>query len=517
MGSQQTITPETGLIRVPLNYPTIPAPGKLQALLETNEKSIYHRYSPYVGYDDGLVDKILKFGAKQPFIYDYIDKAKGGISGLRQYESRTFPIGSAPRDVIRVTKFLTSGPGIAFLGKQFLLQTSNIFNETRIYNPTSPIVAAGMSLALGTIRPQRNIDLTGGLGGLARSLIGNTIPNLFGPPTVSPPPGTVGKALPTSNLNEGKGLIRAQTANVAQSRLSSKWAQSGGGISPTRFLSNIAKSLFKNFIPHRQTGIDFRSDEGAYGIMIGGGGTRFKYTGNTGGEFEFGQMWVAGGKTMRKKNEYPSLIYKVFNDPIGNGVVKVTNQIKSINLGGTSIQIGYSVSNSTNELKPGFRYGDSVGSSKNSEFESSDVMVQYEEFSKEENKYPSKKTDKKSIDATNASMANVLTSLRKSQTYQISVPRDFKVISSDNPTVNGYDRLFKVTDGQPGKSPLEYPLGVLSAYRDQNVKMVDNSITNDRINKSLKLPGAGNFDAINTLTILDGTRQINNSQLSNWK
>ena len=41
MGSQQTIKPESGLVKIPANYPTQAAPGKLESLLIENQKSIY--------------------------------------------------------------------------------------------------------------------------------------------------------------------------------------------------------------------------------------------------------------------------------------------------------------------------------------------------------------------------------------------------------------------------------------------------------------------------------------------
>jgi hypothetical protein len=55
-------------------------------------------------------------------------------------DSRELPIVSTKRDLERVAKFLTSGNGKLFIGKQLLLQTGNTFAETRVYNPASPLV-----------------------------------------------------------------------------------------------------------------------------------------------------------------------------------------------------------------------------------------------------------------------------------------------------------------------------------------------------------------------------------------
>jgi len=55
-------------------------------------------------------------------------------------DSRELPIVSTKRDLERVAKFLKSGNGVLFIGKQLLLQTGNTFAETRLYNPASPLV-----------------------------------------------------------------------------------------------------------------------------------------------------------------------------------------------------------------------------------------------------------------------------------------------------------------------------------------------------------------------------------------
>ena len=54
-------------------------------------------------------------------------------------DSRQLPTVSTKRDLERVAKFLKSGNGILFIGKQTLLQTGNTFAETRLYDPSSPL------------------------------------------------------------------------------------------------------------------------------------------------------------------------------------------------------------------------------------------------------------------------------------------------------------------------------------------------------------------------------------------
>jgi hypothetical protein len=293
--------PLNGYIKVPANYPTSPTPGKLEALLRENEKSIYHRFSPYTE-NSGLIS----FGSRQPYVWYYPDEGSKGLNQLKKYESRILPIGSAPQDVIRISKFLASGRGVLFIGKQLLLQTGNAYPETRLYNPISPIIASGMTLTAGFVRPQRHIELGGGLVGLAKSFIkssiGNKIPGLFGgEQTVSVPPGSLGEALPTINATtDGKGLLRAGTSNQGRALLEKRWATSSGGkgkFSLKSALSALAKYVFGNVLPQNQSGVFYRGDEGAYGLMVA----------NTDRlSFQFRQTWVGGNNMGRWKHWWHS-------------------------------------------------------------------------------------------------------------------------------------------------------------------------------------------------------------------
>lgn len=523
MGSPQTIRPETGLIRVPPNYPTVPTPGKLEFLLQANDKSIYHRYSPHTDYDNGdFLNRLLNFGAKQPYIYSYIDEGRKGLNGLKKYESRLFPIGSGPQDVIRVSKFIGSGAGVIFLGRQFLLQAGNVFDETRLYNPTSPIVAAGMSLTFGTVRPQRNFDLSGGLGGIARTLIGNSIPNLFGDGTTGVPSSLGSAVLPDANKKtDGKGVLRDDTAGTGYAHFTKKWSDT----SNAKFSwKEFGKSLINSFIPNtfrksQPPGTVFRADEGAYGVMLQTGATRYVYVGSSGASFKFGQLWAAGGKGIRKDGQYNLTPSKLIAQ--ANGTWKEIDASGGIveDISGVGL-IGYNIQPSNN--KDGYRYGDSVGTKVDEDYASSDVMLQYGEFIKQDQQFPTKRVDKKAVDKTKENLKKVIDSVQKSGVYKVNViDPESRVLSSVNQTINGYDKIFQTTDGQPGKSAKLYPLGVLNSYRYRDIRMVDNSITDAPVQNSLKLPGAGNFDAINTLRILPGDKSGNPrynkfSQLPQW-
>ena len=506
--------PTPSLISVPQNYPQIPTPGKLQILWEANSKKLYRRLSPYTDYHQSLIGGFTQ----EPFFYTYIDQAGKGLSGLKKYESRVFPIGSAPIDVIRTSKFLASGNGIIFLGKQFLLQTANPYNETRIYNPLSPIVAAGMGLALGAVRPQRNFDTSGGLGGIARTLIGSAIPDaLFGAPKINPPSGTVASALPDIMLTTGgKGLLRAGTANRALSHLNAAWPQNTKGTSLVSSFTDTVKglvtSMFQNFIPQNQNGFVARSDEGTYGLMVGAASAKFTYVGRNGSTYGFIQQWIAGSSTIRKTGQYPNSPSRFFVGPFGEPIEVLSDNLKSKTIPDVGT-VGYTVAESTNPNNPGFRYGDSMG--KDKDYEASEIMLQYAEFAKDSNEFPTKQTGQEIVSKTNAALAKALEKIRGvnyGELYTVEVPNDARVISSGKASKDGYDRLFATN--KKGMSPINYPNGLLQDYR--TARTVDNSISSNPVLKSLKLPTAGHFDAINTLTVLNKDQKIPLTKLRGW-
>ena len=509
---QQPFYPTWALIQKPPNYPDHPAEGKVEMIWETNFHSIYHRFSPYTDYDMTLINKV--FRDKEPFYYIYADENKKGLNALKKYESTIFPIGSAPIDVIRVSKFLGSGRGITFLGKQFLLQTGNPFNETRIYNPISPIVAAGMGLALGSIRPQRHFDTSGGLAGIARSLIGNAIPDaLFGPPKVSKPDGTAPDALtngPLENIG-GKGLIRAGTANAAKAHLESAWIPAGSQtFSFGSVVKKLVKSLFLNVLPASQSGIKQRSDESAYGLMVAAGGKRFAYQGNS-REFGFTQIWLAGGGGDKSDNIIRPGGQNVFASRISNspdGKTSIVSDAKNgiagnpRNIPGIGV-VAIDIKESSISKSPGIRYADSVGASINKEFQASTVMLDYSYYVNPGKKFPTKMTDDNVVKTQNENLKKVISTLKNTSKglYTVNIPDDARVISSGNSKKNGYDRLFDTTLGQDksrGIPPTKYPLGLLQDYR--NTRTVDDTLGSGR--PSMRLPVAGHFDAINTLEVL---------------
>lgn len=518
--------PTWALIRKPLNYPTSPTEGKIQLIWETNSKSLYRRLSPYSNYTKG----IFTWG-DQPFYFTYPDEGNKGLPGLRKYESRMFPMGSAPIDVIRVARFLGSGAGLKFLATQFLLQTGNAYNETRIYNPTSPIVAAGMGLTFGMVRPQRNFDTSAGLFGLATTLIGPSIPSLFKEPTINPPSGTTGLSALSDPMKStgGKGLLRAGTANRGRAHLEAAWPQSGqgGGMRKTfgSVLKNIVTSMFANFIPQTQSGIQFKSDEGAYGLMLGSGPiSKFGYLSSKGETLEFGPAWFGGSKIIRKNGQIPQS-YKIFVKYDKNGVrsneIVYSQEGFDNSLVGVG-KVGYTSEISTDETRPGMRYGDNVGtkiSSRNGEdYTHSDIMRQYVNYVNPNQKFPTKVTDDDVVEQKNRGLRRILLNLNNASnnTYKASIPDVSPILQSGFTTKNnGYDRLY--ANNIAPQSSNNAAKTFIEEYRSAGVRMVSNELSTDVVENSYKLPTAGWFDAINTLDVLDKHRTIHSSKLTNWK
>ena len=251
---------------LPTNFNNLREPGELSLLYTKNSDAIYNKYKLQTDYKNGL----LKFGPRQPFITVTPNTAKKGVNGLKRFESRALPIGSALQDVVRVSKFSVSGNGVIFLTKQLALQGLNSFNETKIYNPLLPILATTSIASFGLIsRPTRHIEPN--LGGVLGAIGLGAVSNALGLNKPTPPKGTVGAdALPTNAGAGGKGLIRGSTATNANKNFQNKW---GGGKS-AGFLSGIgnffkSSTLFGAFIPVGQPNKEkYKVGEKTYNIML---------------------------------------------------------------------------------------------------------------------------------------------------------------------------------------------------------------------------------------------------------
>lgn len=500
MANISTIRPET--VTIPIGYPNVPQPGKISLLWDANQTNLYHKLSPYGS------ETFFGIKTQEPYFYKYPDDD----NRVDANASREFPFTRATQDVERVTKFLTSGKGILWLGKQLLLQTGNAFNETRIYNPASPILGAAMPLSLWAFRPQRNIDISGGLGSIVSSFLGPDVGSIFTTRT-TPPPGTLAGALPKNNLDGGKGLLRAGTANKALTLLHNKWDGSNTreGLGLGKFLSNTFLELFGNFIPKNQSGSNKRSDEETYGLMIGSIDI-FSYQGSKTQFDNLNQFWIAGNSTgIRKKNQLPPNWKKLYVDENGNALLKIPDDT-SYRIYGLSGQVGYSVDRVDLEIK----YGDYVGISKNDDWEASDILIQHSIFSETKRRFPSKLTERtnQTVVSVKNTLQKVLDNIKNGGTYTINPIKDSTVISSGDQSGRiGYDRLtYMKTHTTP---EINYPHSTLSEYR-KTVRVLENRNTDNIKERSMKMASSNQVDGINTLTVLSGDKKITNSQIITW-
>jgi hypothetical protein len=229
-------------------------PEERVAYFQKESNSIYKKYSVY----DQNTGPGLRFGAKQPFVYTTV-ASSNFEKNITNADSQAIPVGSALLDVKRVTKFAASGTGVLYVGKQYLLQKQNAFNETRIYNPLSLISATAAKGSTGLIeRPVRFLPTTGGIG----NFIGNSLLSLVGIQSKdieAAPEGTAtGQALSGYAKMNGlpaKGLIRYESGDGGRNRFNTFFPDAGTDQVDQKtpsFGSALGKALvnkLKSFIP----------------------------------------------------------------------------------------------------------------------------------------------------------------------------------------------------------------------------------------------------------------------------
>lgn len=229
--------------------------------------------SPYSGQTGGY----LNIGPRQPLIWRQ-PGYNSSLQNVQKYTGRGLPVASATTDVERVTKFMMTGQGVLFLGKQFILQGMNAFNETTLYNPASPVTAAARVSTLGFIdRPMRHVDTSGNmLRNLGSSLGLDKLIGSNGPIHVSGTAEAV--TLPSEAKTGSKGLIRSRTGTTARQLFIKKINPANGSNGKGGFLSNLGQSLLKTYLPaigglpdqfSGLSGPKYRADQDAYVLMNG--------------------------------------------------------------------------------------------------------------------------------------------------------------------------------------------------------------------------------------------------------
>ena len=488
--------------KVPSDYPLGAAPGKVEKLYITNNKQILTRFTGKTDYANSL----LKFGPRQPFLWYNPNEGNSGTNAIKKYDSRAFPIGSALQDVVRISKFSVSGNGVIFSLKQLLLQNLQPFNETNLYNPLMPIVAAARPGTLGLLpRPTRHIDLSGGILGALASVVGFSVSN-----GISSPKGTVGAGkrdesddspLSKQSAGGGKGLLRGKTASSGYNSLASRW---GGNAQKNSFLKSIAASVFPSLINSKQpekTG--YRADEGAYGMMISD--LKGKFTKRhviTGAEITLNQLWIAGStsggpKNIRKQGkEAPQNRKLVFVDG-------TDQKISGTDITGPTINdktTGFKFEKDVDDVE---KYGKSIGiepsrKEGSNNFKFSIMLMNYKKFLDKPNKFPTK-MDVYPLDLTNADEPTII--IAQENFYKKygfdSVPSVAVIPTLSNlPTRQGTGdekRAAYLVDGTYSKKRQEVGgngnlANILKNMEDGKVKNVPSEVTDlpDRINSTLQ-------------------------------
>lgn len=242
-------------------------PNKLSVLFTPNSSVLYSKYSPYPQGESGGI-----IGANQPYIVTNINDANKGINSTLKWA----PLQpSAVIDVVRVTKYSASNPGIKFLLKQIYLQGYQPFNETKLYNPLMPIQATLRVASFGILdRPLRHIEPN--LGGILGVLGVKGVAGAFGfnppnPPPRGTAPGVGGTPLSIINPGDGKGLTRGATAQTAYSGQNYKYLSSPSKTGLLKNIGNFFKSstLFGTFFAIGQpAGTIYKGDDQTYNLMI---------------------------------------------------------------------------------------------------------------------------------------------------------------------------------------------------------------------------------------------------------
>jgi hypothetical protein len=495
--------------KLPTGFNDLRQPGELSVLYAQNSDAIYNKYKLETN-NSGL----LRFGPRQPFITVNPNNARKGINGLKRYESRALPIGSALQDVVRVSKFSVSGNGVIFLGKQLVLQGLNTFNETKIYNPLMPILASTSIASFGIIpSPTRHIEPN--LGGVLGALGLGAVSNALGLNKPTPPKGTVGAgALPSINKAGGKGLIRGSTATNANKNFQNIW---GGGKS-AGFLSGVgnffkSSTLFGAFIPVGQPNKEkYKVGESTYGIMASTRAVFEQPPGTLKHTFDKKviQKWYAGtsDNTVRKgdTDETTGVRGRYFRQADGTYLlIGKRGPWEGTSIGTFPKVFGQEVQLSLRSDAYQF-YGRAVGHNiePNQEFKNSEMLINLAYYADSKQKYPTKFTDKESDAVKNIedNLKQVLTNI-ESAGYTIVKQSDSELINPQfsNATFKGYDFISQLTKDpyaqQKGTSPFNYGNGgYLTNFRGNKSKQ----LLDDPKGKGFS--GAKYEDKINILDVL---------------
>ena len=500
------------LPNVPAIWPIRPAPCKLALLLKANSEYLYHRFSPYTNYHDSLFAPILS--NKQPFVYTFIDQKDDGIINqlpetVKQLVNIVGVNQASVNDVVRVSKFLISSWGVQFLITQAAIQRLAPFDETRIYNPLSPILATVQPLTAGVgTMPTRHIE--GGLLGLASSVTGIVGINLQS--GFRTPSSTAGdKALPLSNLGQGKGLIRGNTATRGKSAFNSKWFPNG--IGALKIAS--AAQFFGLSQPKQPFFTNVRADQSSAYIMAISSMPALKVAKRNNGMDVIPQMWYPSKPESFGELNSPYFRSKMFSFGIIQGFQYID---ADVGLFGTptinNSQTGYDITSDKRNVK----YSDHVKIAPEGTYTNSDMLVQYAYYIDEKNSnFQSKFTDRTSVTVKKIEndLQQVINNIGKEGTYKVFNHGASYLLPRNSPYGPiGYDKWSNYSPTNPSAPKNTY--GVIQEYNTSTNRTpsIDAGVKSW---KNLRMATTFMSDGINTLGVLGKNRVIDdkNSSVSN--
>lgn len=522
------------LPNVPPNYPTGPAPGKLQLLLNSNQTYLYHRFTPYTNYKDSILSQVLS--DQQPFVYTFIDQAQNSkfnqlpttVKGLAD----TVGINQdSIDDILRVSKFLISSWGVQFLISQTAIQRLASFDETRVYNPLSPILATVQPLTLGVGEaPTRHIE--GGLLGLANSVTSTVGINLQS--GFQTPKSTVGNgALPTDNNGQGKGLIRGGDANSALASMTSKWAPASSnsnglfGNALSDFVNSVGNSLNAFFgNPKKSPGI-YRADEQASDLMFN---SKKIYLSSEGYDVfvSWFQPWYNNNTGTRPNSDtirlWPSpqivsngIIYPQF---IFSPLSQKSNLTINNNLG-SQMPVGYT------ENANGGIYTDSIFPASSEQYTNSDMLIRFADYINPAKNYSTKLADpiNDSVVEVNKTLQSVIAGINSQGTYNATSAVLSGLLRSGqatSPSQLGYNVINNINDLNLNTGQLstrqEYKYGSPGVTTATVPKSIDETFKQAG-GTSLRMATTFLSDGINMLGVLPNNQTINDPNVQsvyNW-
>jgi hypothetical protein len=221
-------------------------PDQRLANFNANSNSIYNKFSPYTN---------STIGPTQPFVYTHISDSES-TRNFTKYDTQESPSRSITRDVRRIGKYLKTGKGLLYVGKQFSLQKSNAFNETRVYNPLSVIDATSTP----EDHAQRHVETSGGILNFFADAFLTTLGVKSRDARTARIDGTATggvDGLPYSQYSKANGgaragLVRYNTAIRARDKFDTLWVSNTSGNGGGSILFNLGKALINtltSFIP----------------------------------------------------------------------------------------------------------------------------------------------------------------------------------------------------------------------------------------------------------------------------